>query len=141
MTAAAPEHATVYFANDWPALQTRRQQLGEKAPLIVCLCAEWCAVCRDFKPAYRTLAQEHPESAFAYLDIEDDEAFIGTLELDDFPTLAVFRGDALVHFGVVKARRDSIVRLLRTLESSPPLAPTAALRTLCAAVAGKTTPA
>jgi thioredoxin reductase (NADPH) len=117
-----PEHPAVYFAKHWPALQKRRQSLApsEKSQtlLVVCLCAEWCAVCRDFKPEYHALAQQHPETLFAYLDIEDDEAFIGALELDDFPTLAVFRGDALIHFGVAKAKRDNIALLLRKLNAA-----------------------
>ncbi|MCL2297094.1 MAG: thioredoxin family protein [Proteobacteria bacterium] len=135
-----PEHPTVYLAKHWPALQERRQSLASStgAPtwLVVCLCAEWCAVCRDFRPAYHTLAQQQPDILFAYLDIEDDEALIGALELDDFPTLAIFRGDALIHFGVVKAKHDNIVQLLQKLIAAPPqpITPTKALLPLCNAV-------
>ncbi|MDR0770364.1 MAG: thioredoxin family protein [Burkholderiales bacterium] len=128
------KNVTVYLAQHWPELQQRRQTLGENALLAVCLCAEWCTVCRDFKKAYHALAQQHPETLFAYLDIEDDEAFIGALELDDFPTLAVFRGDALIHFGVVKAKGDNIVQLLRRLVTAPSLTPPPALQPLCDAV-------
>ncbi|MCL2308753.1 MAG: thioredoxin family protein [Proteobacteria bacterium] len=135
-----PKHPAVYFAKHWPELQKRRQSpaLTTSTLLVVCLCAEWCAVCRDFKPEYHALAQQHPEILFVYLDIEDDEAFIGALELDDFPALAVFRSDALIHFGVVKAKRDNIVRLLRKLTTSPsqPLTPPPPLLPLCNAVVG-----
>lgn len=125
--------APVYPAAQWSALQARRRATAPST-LVVCLCAEWCAVCRDFKAEYRALAQQHPEILFAYLDIEDDEALIGALDLDDFPTLAVFRGNALVHFGVVKAERDNIARLLRKIEASPALMPPLALQALCDAV-------
>ncbi|MCL2872318.1 MAG: thioredoxin family protein [Betaproteobacteria bacterium] len=130
------EYAPVYLAAQWAALQARRRS-SASSTLVVCLCAEWCAVCRDFKTEYRALAQQQPEILFAYLDIEDDEALIGALDLDDFPTLAVFRGDALVHFGVAKAERDSITRLLRKLDASPSLTPPLALQPLCNAVGGK----
>jgi thioredoxin reductase (NADPH) len=137
----SPEHATVYLAKHWSALQKRRQSLSaltkSQTLLVVCLCAEWCTVCRDFKSEYHTLAQQHPEMVFAYLDIEDDETLIGALELDDFPTLAVFRGDTLAHFGVVKAKRDNMASLLRKLSVSPlrSLTPPPALQPLCDAVA------
>ncbi|MDR2711428.1 MAG: thioredoxin family protein [Burkholderiales bacterium] len=129
------EQTTVYFAQHWQALQQRRRLLKQPL-LVICLCAEWCAVCRDFKPEYRALAQQHPEALFAYLDIEDDERFIGALDLDDFPTLAVFRGDDLIHFGVVKAKRENITRLLQKFDAapSPPLTPPLALQALCRAV-------
>ncbi|MDR0246981.1 MAG: thioredoxin family protein, partial [Burkholderiales bacterium] len=133
-----PEHPAVYLAEHWTALQKRRQSFAQSATksqtlLVICLCAEWCAVCRDFKPEYHALAQQHPETLFAYLDIEDDEALIGAFDLDDFPTLAIFRGDALIHFGVAKAKRDNIARLLRKLIASPPqaLMPPLALLPLC----------
>ncbi|MDR2016883.1 MAG: thioredoxin family protein [Burkholderiales bacterium] len=133
-----PQNTTVYLAQHWPLLRQRRQAFDENALLVICLCAEWCAVCRDFKPEYSALAQQHPKTLFAYIDIEDDEALIGALELDDFPTLVVFRGDALVHFGIVKAKRSNIVQLLQKLNASPPqpLSPPPTLQTLCAAVTG-----
>jgi thioredoxin reductase (NADPH) len=136
----SPEHPAVYFAKQWSALQKRRLSLAQSTKsqtlLVVCLCAEWCAVCRDFKPEYLALAQQHPEILFAYLDIEDDEAFIGALELDDFPTLAIFRGNALIYFGVAKAKRDNVVHLLQKLTASPPqpLTPPSALLPLCGTV-------
>ncbi|MDR0251280.1 MAG: thioredoxin family protein [Burkholderiales bacterium] len=134
------EHPAVYFAKHWMALQKHRRSLAQSIqsqPLLaVCLCAEWCAVCRDFKPEYHALAQQHPETLFAYLDIEDDEALTGALELDNFPALAVFRDDTLIHFSVTKAKRDNIARLLRKLIASPPqpLMPPLALLPLCDAV-------
>ena len=40
--------------------------------LVVCLCAEWCGACRDYRQPLAAVAGEFPEHAFAWIDIEDE---------------------------------------------------------------------
>ena len=70
----------------------------ESEPLLVaCLCAQWCGVCRDYAPVMsRTLATlgapaVHP----VWIDIEDDDEVVGDLDVQNFPTLLMLRGDTL----------------------------------------------
>ena len=56
---------------------------------MVCLCASWCGVCRDYQPAWQALAQQHPELRFIWLDVEDDAEMVGDLDVETFPTLLI----------------------------------------------------
>ena len=86
--------------------------------MVVGLCAARCHVCRDFEPQFRLLAAELPEDRFVWLDIEDDEAIVGAIDVDDFPTLAVFDQGRPVFFGVCVPRRAAMRSLLRALAAS-----------------------
>jgi thioredoxin len=92
--------------------------------IVVGLCAEWCPVCRGFEPAFHELAAEWPQARFVWLDVEDDEAVVGDIDVEDFPTLAVFRGGHPVHFGVSLPQPAVLRTLLKALaEGDPPAAP------------------
>ena len=86
--------------------------------MVVGLCAQWCHVCRDFEPEFRLLAAELPEARFVWLDIEDDEAIVGEIDVDDFPTLAVFDRGRPLFFGVSAPRRAAVRGLLHALGAS-----------------------
>ena len=60
---------------------------------VTCLCAEWCDVCREYRPAFEALAQHFPRARFAWLDVEDDAEEVGEREIENFPTIEVRRGD------------------------------------------------
>lgn len=107
-----------------------------EALLVFCLCAAWCYVCDDFRAMLASLARAHGNAEFVWVDIEDDSELVGEVEVEDFPTLAVFRGDKPVFFGVTRASAPAISRLLSGLLATERLpvavpAPVAALpRTL-----------
>ncbi len=84
---------------------------------VVFLCAAWCDTCREFLHAARRLAAARPEIAFVWLDIEDDEAIVGDVDVDNFPTLAIARGDTVLHFGVNLPHEASIDRLIDEMHS------------------------
>jgi thioredoxin 1 len=83
--------------------------------IVVGLCADWCHVCRGFRPAFERLAVEWPEARFVWLDVEDDAALVGEVEVEDFPTLAVFDAGRLLHFGSSLPNEAVVGRLLRAL--------------------------
>jgi thiol-disulfide isomerase/thioredoxin len=84
---------------------------------VTCLCAEWCDVCREYRPAFLALAGRFPQARFAWLDIEDDADKIGDIEIEDFPTLRVERGGAVLFQGVLLPKVEHLARVLEKLLS------------------------
>ena len=36
----------------------------------VCLCANWCGTCRDYRPLFDDLARAHPQMRFVWVDMK-----------------------------------------------------------------------
>ena len=85
--------------------------------LVVCLCAEWCSACNEFRSTFDDLAQAQPATAFFWLDIEYESALVGDVEIENFPTLAVFRGDLPLFFGATLPQAGVIARTLAALRA------------------------
>lgn len=83
--------------------------------LIACLCAEWCGVCRDYRPLMRAaLAGADPaQVALAWVDIEDHDEVLGDLDVESFPTLLIARGPQLLFFGTVTPHAQTLQRLVQ----------------------------
>ena len=87
--------------------------------LVACLCAQWCRTCetyRDTLEAVRdALHAAHPDAAlrFAWVDIEDESELVGDLDIEDFPTILLARGDQVLFFGPMLPHAQTIERLLR----------------------------
>lgn len=69
--------------------------------VVACLCAAWCDSCRSYQPAFEQLAGQHPDKRFVWIDIEDQADLLGDIDVDNFPTLLIQRGDAVTFFGAV----------------------------------------
>ncbi len=80
---------------------------------VVCLCAEWCGTCRDYRPGFESLAGEFPEMLFRWVDIEEQAEEMGDLDIENFPTLLIGRGDLVLFFGTMLPH---LGHLRRTLE-------------------------
>ncbi|OFZ72429.1 MAG: hypothetical protein A2W04_09565 [Betaproteobacteria bacterium RBG_16_64_9] len=85
--------------------------------LVVCLCAEWCDTCREFRTAFGRIADADPAGIYVWLDIEDESALIGDLDIENFPTLAVFRRGQPVFFGVTLLQEAVVQRTLAALRA------------------------
>ena len=85
--------------------------------LVVCLCAEWCTACNEFRGTFDDLAREQPGTAFFWLDIEYESALVGDVEIENFPTLAVFRGSEPLFFGATLPHAGVIARTLAALRA------------------------
>lgn len=88
---------------------------------VVCVCASWCGVCRDFAPTFAALAQAHPGTHFHWLDLEEHAELLDELEVDNFPTLLLGTGQQLVFHGPVLPHVAGLHRLLREAVHLPPL--------------------
>jgi thioredoxin 1 len=83
--------------------------------VVVALCAAWCDTCNDFRTGFERLAQSRPQATFVWLDIEDDAAIAGDIDVENFPTLAIFRGTTPLHFGVSLPHETTVGRLIDAL--------------------------
>ena len=91
------------------------------SPLVVlALCADWCGTCRDFQQMLDRLARARPEIVFAWADIEDDAELVGDIDVESFPTLAVFRAGQTLHYGVSLPQEGLVARTIDTLAARPP---------------------
>lgn len=80
---------------------------------VVVFCAEWCGTCREFRPVLERLRAAHPQIAFSWVDIEDDAELVGEVEVESFPTLAIFRAGQPLYFGVSLPLENVVAQLLR----------------------------
>jgi thioredoxin reductase (NADPH) len=88
----------------------------DDALLVVCLCATWCKTCTEFRGTFDKLAAADPQGKFVWLDVEDDGALVGDLDIENFPTLAVFRGQRPLFYGVTMPQEGVVVRTLASLQ-------------------------
>ena len=80
--------------------------------VVVALCAAWCDTCNKFRATFARIAEARPLIVFLWLDIEDDSDVCGDIDVENFPTLAIYRGDALLHFGVSLPQQSTVARLV-----------------------------
>ena len=74
--------------------------------IIACLCAAWCDVCNEYRANFTRWADLHPDKTFVWIDIEDQADIVGDLDVTDFPTLLIQRGDVVVFFGAIEPERQ-----------------------------------
>jgi thioredoxin 1 len=83
--------------------------------VVVCLCAAWCDTCTAFRASFERIAEARPRELFVWLDVEDDSAICGDIDIENFPTLAVYRGEGLLHYGVSLPQEGTVARLIDEL--------------------------
>ena len=88
--------------------------------LVICLCAEWCGTCRDYRALFDTLARAHPDVRFVWVDIEDDAGLVGDLDVETFPTLLIARDRTALFLGPLLPQAPVLARLLASLRAGAP---------------------
>lgn len=83
--------------------------------LVACLCAAWCKTCGEFRDTFDKLARDNADATFVWLDVEDDSALVGDIEIETFPTLAVFKGATPLFYGVTMPQEGVVARTLASL--------------------------
>jgi thiol-disulfide isomerase/thioredoxin len=85
------------------------------ALIVACLCAQWCGVCREWRPSFEALATHYPQARFVWIDVEEAAETLDDGEVDNFPVLAVQRGAWLLHCDVLPQQPGTWARLIDTL--------------------------
>lgn len=87
---------------------------------VICLCAEWCGTCREYRSGFEQLADQFEGVRFLWLDIEDQAESLGDLDVENFPTILVRRGEWVLFFGVLPPQMSHLRRLIETLVEQTP---------------------
>lgn len=83
--------------------------------LVICLCADWCGVCRDYRPGFEALAKVHADIGFHWVDIEDEPDWPDALEVESFPTVMIQRGETVLFLGPTLPQHTHLGRTLDSL--------------------------
>jgi thioredoxin 1 len=97
--------------------------LNQDGWVIACLCAAWCDTCCSYRKGFDELAARHPDQRFVWIDIEDQADIVGDIDVENFPTLLIQRGDTVAFFGTVlpDARLAERLMLAQTGKSAAEL--------------------
>jgi thioredoxin 1 len=82
---------------------------------VICLCAQWCNVCRDWRDAFTQAAAAHPQLHFAWVDIEDEAEAMGEVDVETFPTVLIARDERPVFLGPIQPSANQLSRLVSSL--------------------------
>ncbi len=112
------------------------------ALLVVCLCAQWCNVCEQYRISFgevqASIQADYPQTRFAWLDIEDEADLLEPLDVENFPTVLLAMGNAALFFGAITPQPQTLERLVRMVQEDPTAAamPDEAITALAARVQG-----
>ena len=116
--------------------------MSESPPLLVaCLCAEWCGSCRDYHAVFESLAAKAPPGTrFHWIDIEDEADLADGIEVENFPSLLIARGDEVLFIGPVTPHANAAAALIeRAFTGKLDVVADESARRLARAVAGAQT--
>lgn len=82
--------------------------------LVVCLCAEWCNVCGDYRARFAQVQAKFPLAAFLWVDVEDAADLLHPLDIENFPTLLLVVGGEPRFFGPLTPQVELLERLVRS---------------------------
>lgn len=85
---------------------------------VICLCADWCGLCRDYLSVFSQMAARYPNSRFAWLDVEDQADLVGDIDVETFPTVLIADAQGTRFFGPLTPHVETLSRLLDSLERS-----------------------
>lgn len=88
--------------------------------LVACLCAQWCRTCDAYRETFAAAAREHPSLRFVWVDIEDEADALAPfdLEVENFPTVLVARGDELRFLGTLTPHAATLARTIDAARSA-----------------------
>ncbi len=78
------------------------------------LCAQWCGVCRDYRPFVE--AQASAVDEWVWVDVEMHADMLDDLDVENFPTLLITQGNEPRFLGTVTPQPEVAQRLLLSLQ-------------------------
>jgi hypothetical protein len=83
--------------------------------LVACLCAAWCRTCDEYRGVFEDQAAAAGVQA-AWVDIEDEEEAVDGIDVDDFPTILIARGNTPLFFGPITPQPQTLARMLQAAQ-------------------------
>lgn len=80
--------------------------------VVACLCADWCTSCQAYRATFAAIAAACPDARFVWVDIEDEEALMDGIDVENFPTLLIGDADGPRFFGTVLPHAELLLRLV-----------------------------
>jgi thiol-disulfide isomerase/thioredoxin len=105
---------------DSTTLDAAQKAVGGDDWTVACLCAAWCGTCTSYRAAFEQLAARHPDKHFIWIDIEDQADLVGDLDVENFPTLLLQRGDTVAFFGTMLPDPAVADRLIQATAAQSP---------------------
>ncbi len=100
----------------------RPPSMPEPDLLVVCLCAQWCGVCRDYDAVFQQVASRFPRARFVWIDVEDESDLLDPVEVENFPTVLIAVGAEPRFFGTLTPHAGTIERMVRESAAGAALA-------------------
>lgn len=95
-------------------LPTPMPESNHPSLTVVCLCAGWCDICEEYRQTFASLADEFTGQArLLWVDIEDQEDVVGSLDIENFPTLLIGTADDVRFFGPITQLPGTARQLVR----------------------------
>jgi len=94
-------------------------RLAAGAPLIACLCAEWCGACREYREVFTALSEAYPTLCFVWIDIENQSEVADVFDVENFPTVVIEEGHTTRFAGTLLPQRGILERLLDEFAKLP----------------------
>lgn len=86
---------------------------------VICLCAQWCNVCREWRDAFDRTAAAYPQLRFAWVDVEDESEAMGDLDIETFPTVLIAHGEQPLFLGPIQPSGAQLARLVDSMLREP----------------------
>lgn len=86
---------------------------------VVCLCADWCGTCKQYRQPFEALAAQFPQMRFVWVDVEDREDVVGDLDIETFPSILIADANKARFLGPVLPQIQVLARMLQSLPHDP----------------------
>lgn len=82
---------------------------------VICLCAQWCGNCRDYLPVFEALRERLSAGVRqSWVDVEDASEVLGEVEIENFPSVLLLRGEVPLFLGPVVPQAAVLLQLVQT---------------------------
>ncbi len=81
---------------------------------VACLCAQWCRTCDGYREVFDQVlsALDDARVQGMWVDVENQADVIGSIDIENFPTLLMARGDEVLFFGPITPHAQTLQRLI-----------------------------
>ena len=101
-----------------PNSSAAKPNMNPESTWVICLCAAWCGVCRDYEQLFAQMAARYPAFRFVWLDVEDQAELVGDIDVETFPTVLLADAQTTWFYGPVTPQATTLSRLLNSLQDA-----------------------